>query len=95
MKPSMGNTTTVSSLRQRMIEDMAARKLDPHAAAHLQLQAVRRLAKPSPDTADAGHLSASIGPSRRHPKTCAKPASRCTKDRQDLDLKARHTAQLR
>jgi hypothetical protein len=28
----MSETNTVSPLRQRMIEDMAARKLNPHAA---------------------------------------------------------------
>ena len=39
----MSTDTTVSPLRQRMIEDMAARKLGPPFAAqpHLQLQAVR------------------------------------------------------
>ena len=58
----MSDTTTVSPLRQRMIEDMAARKLNPHAAQpHPKLQAVRRLAQtlahyqstmvPSPSTA--------------------------------------------
>ena len=42
----MSETNTVSPLRQRMIEEMAARKLNPHTQApHLQLQAVRRLAQ--------------------------------------------------
>ena len=42
----MSDTTTVSPLRQRMIEDMAARKLNPHAAQpHPKLQTVRRLAQ--------------------------------------------------
>jgi hypothetical protein len=57
MELSMSETNTVSPLRQRMIEDMAARKLDPHtqrshissckraAQPHLELQAVRRLAQ--------------------------------------------------
>jgi hypothetical protein len=30
MELSMSKTETVSPLRQRMIEDMTARKLDPH-----------------------------------------------------------------
>jgi hypothetical protein len=43
----MSDTNTVSPLRHRMIEDMAARKLGPQRAArpHLQLQAVHRLAQ--------------------------------------------------
>jgi hypothetical protein len=33
----MSDTTTVSPLRQRMIEDMAARKLNPHTQrSHIQ-----------------------------------------------------------
>jgi len=48
----MSDTTTVSPLRQRMIEDMAARKLNhTRSVATSKLQAVRRLAKRSPDTA--------------------------------------------
>ena len=45
--------STVSPLRQRMIEDMAARKLNPHTSAqpHFELQAVRPWLKRSPDTA--------------------------------------------
>jgi len=47
MELSMSDTKTVSPLRQRMIEDMAARKLNPHTQAqpHFELQAVRRLAE--------------------------------------------------
>jgi hypothetical protein len=30
----MSDTTTISPLRQRMTEDMAARKLNPHTQAH-------------------------------------------------------------
>jgi len=44
----MSDTRTVSPLRQRMIEDMAARKLKTpaHSAQpHFELQAVRRLAE--------------------------------------------------
>src|SRR6516164_9753027 len=41
----MSDTNTVSPLRQRMIEDMAARKLTPHTQRSFQLQAVRRLAR--------------------------------------------------
>src|SRR5450631_2990827 len=44
----MSETNTVSPLRQRMIEDMAARKLNPHTQrSHIQScgKAVRRLAQ--------------------------------------------------
>jgi hypothetical protein len=42
----MSDTTTVSPLRQRMIEDMAAQAQPAHAAqSHLKLQTVRRLAE--------------------------------------------------
>src|SRR5215468_5024221 len=53
MKLSMGNTTTVSPLRQRMIEDMAARKLNPHTQ-RSHISSCKRFAawlKRSPDTA--------------------------------------------
>src|SRR4030081_1704355 len=49
----MSDTTTVSPLRQRMIEDMAARKLNPHAQ-RSHIQSCKRFAawlKRSPDTA--------------------------------------------
>jgi integrase/recombinase XerD len=49
----MSDTTTVSPLRQRMIEDMAARKLNPHSQ-RSHIQSCRRFAawlKRSPDTA--------------------------------------------
>ena len=36
------STDAISPLRQRMIEDMSARKLNPHTP-HQQLQAVRRV----------------------------------------------------
>ena len=48
----MSETNTVSPLRQRMIEDMAARKLNPHT--HTHIQSCKRFAawlKRSPDTA--------------------------------------------
>jgi len=49
----MSETNTVSPLRQRMIEDMAARKLNPHTQ-RSHIQSCRRFAawlKRSPDTA--------------------------------------------
>jgi integrase/recombinase XerD len=49
----MSETNTVSPLRQRMIEDMAARKLNPHTQ-RSHIQSCKRLAawlKRSPDTA--------------------------------------------
>jgi integrase/recombinase XerD len=49
----MSDTTTVSPLRQRMIEDMAARKLNPHTQ-RSHIQSCKRFAawlKCSPDTA--------------------------------------------
>jgi site-specific recombinase XerD len=49
----MSNTTTVSPLRQRMIEDMAARKLNPHTQ-RSHISSCKRFAawlKRSPDTA--------------------------------------------
>jgi integrase/recombinase XerD len=53
MELSMSNTTTVSPLRQRMIEDMAARKLNPHTQ-RSHIYSCKRFAawlKRSPDTA--------------------------------------------
>ena len=53
MELSMNNTTTVSPLRQRMIEDMAARKLNPHTQ-RSHIYSCKRFAawlKRSPDTA--------------------------------------------
>jgi integrase/recombinase XerD len=49
----MSDSTTISPLRQRMIEDMTARKLNPHTQ-HGHIQSCRRFAawlKRSPDTA--------------------------------------------
>src|SRR6202142_2527709 len=49
----MSDTTTVSPLRQHMIEDMAARKLNPHTQ-RSHIQSCKRFAawlKRSPDTA--------------------------------------------
>jgi hypothetical protein len=49
----MSDTNTVSPLRQRMIEDMAARKLNPHTQRG-HIYSCKRLAawlKRSPDTA--------------------------------------------
>ena len=51
----MSDTNTVSPLRQRMIEDMAARKLNPHTQ-RSHVQSCKRFAawlKRSPDTATA------------------------------------------
>jgi hypothetical protein len=47
MELSMSDTKTVSPLRQRMIEDMAARKLNPHTQrSHISsCKRVRRLAE--------------------------------------------------
>ena len=53
MELSMSKTDTVSPLRQRMIEDMAARKLNPHTQ-RSQISSCKRFAawlKRSPDTA--------------------------------------------
>jgi integrase/recombinase XerD len=53
MELSMSNSTTVSPLRQRMIEDMAARKLNPHTQ-RSHIYSCKRFAawlKRSPDTA--------------------------------------------
>ena len=54
----MSETNTVSPLRQRMIEDMAARKLDPHTQ-RSHIYSCRRFAawlKRSPDTATADEV---------------------------------------
>src|SRR5438552_5998348 len=53
MELPMSETNTVSPLRQRMIEDMAARKLNPHTQ-RSHIYSCKRLAawlKRSPDTA--------------------------------------------
>ena len=53
MELSMSDTKTVSPLRQRMIEDMAARKLNPHTQRG-HISSCKRFAawlKRSPDTA--------------------------------------------
>src|SRR3954454_10137384 len=53
MELPMSETTTVSPLRQRMIEDMTARKLNPHTQ-RSHIQSCKRFAawlKRSPDTA--------------------------------------------
>jgi hypothetical protein len=59
---SMSGTNTVSPLRQRMIEDMAARELNPHAQRG-HIYSCKRFAaglKRSPDTAtpDAARVRA-------------------------------------
>jgi site-specific recombinase XerD len=54
----MTDTTTVSPLRQRMLEDMAARKLNPHTQ-RSHISSCRRFAawlKRSPDTATADEV---------------------------------------
>src|SRR3974390_1983435 len=58
MEPSMSKTDTVSPLRQRMIEDMAARKLNPNTQ-HSHISSCKRFAawlKRSPDTATADEV---------------------------------------
>src|SRR6516164_9284449 len=60
MELSMSDTKTVSPLRQRMIDDMAARKLNPHTQ-RSHISSCKRFAawlKRSPDTAppDEGRL---------------------------------------
>ena len=64
----MGETNTVSPLRQRMMEDMAARKLDPHTQ-RSHIYSCKRFTtwlKRSPDTA-------------KRPTRCA--SSSCTSSR--------------
>ena len=54
----MSTDTTVSQLRQRMIEDMAARKLGPHSQ-RSHIDSCKRFAaflKRSPDTATADDI---------------------------------------
>ena len=54
----MSETNTVSPLRQRMIEDMAARKLNPHTQ-RSHISSCKRFAawlKRSPDTATADEV---------------------------------------
>ena len=54
----MSETNTVSPLRQRMIEDMTARKLNPHTQ-RSHIQSCKRFAawlKRSPDTATADEV---------------------------------------
>ena len=54
----MSDTTTISPLRQRMIEDMAARKLNPHTQ-RSHIYSCKRFAawlKHSPDTATADEV---------------------------------------
>ena len=54
----MSKTDTVSPLRQRMIEDMAARKLNPHTQ-RSHISSCKRFAawlKRSPDTATADEV---------------------------------------
>ena len=58
MELSMSKTDTVSPLRQRMIEDMAARKLNPHSQ-RSHIYSCKRFAawlKRSPDTATADEV---------------------------------------
>ena len=58
MELSMSDTRTVSPLRQRMIEDMAARKLNPHTQ-RSHISSCKRFAawlKRSPDTATADEV---------------------------------------
>jgi hypothetical protein len=58
----MSETTTVSPLRQRMIEDMAARKLNPHTQ-RSHIQSCKRFAawlKRWPDTATPDEVRQSV-----------------------------------
>ena len=60
----MNETDTVSPLRQRMIEDIAARKLDPHTQ-RSHIYSCKRFAvwlKRSPDTATADEVQLRTGP---------------------------------
>ena len=68
----MSGTNTVSPLRQRMMEDMAARKLDPHTQ-RSHISSCKRFTtwlKRSPDTATADEVRLSNCTSSR-----AAPAS--------------------
>jgi len=63
----MSDTKTVSPLRQRMIEDMAARKLNPHTQ-RSHISSCKRFAawlKRSPDTATPERSLPSRGPTSR------------------------------
>ena len=58
----MSKTDTISPLRQRMIDDMAARKLDPHTQRG-HLSSCKRFAAwlgRSPDTATADEVRPSV-----------------------------------
>jgi hypothetical protein len=58
MELCVSKTETVSPLRQRMIEDMAARKLNPHTQ-RSHISSCKRFAawlKRSPDTATADEV---------------------------------------
>src|SRR6201993_5615995 len=60
MELPMSKTDTVSPLRQRMLEDMAARKLNPHTQ-RSHISSCKRFAawlKRSPDTATGTPISA-------------------------------------
>src|SRR5215470_5818778 len=66
MELSMSDTKTVSPLRQRMIEDMAARKLNPHTQRG-HISSCKRFAawlKRSPDTATPAGAPISAAPCR-------------------------------
>jgi hypothetical protein len=59
----MSTDTIVTALRQRMIEDMTARKLGPHSQ-RSHIHSCRRFAaflKRSPDTATADGVRAALG----------------------------------
>src|SRR6516162_5207358 len=67
MELSMSDTKTVSPLRQRMIDDMAARKLNPHTQ-RSHISSCKRFAawlKRSPDTATPERSLPSRGPTSR------------------------------
>ena len=71
----MSETKTVSPLRQRMIEDMAARKLNPHTQ-RSHISSCKRFAawlKRSPDTATAEDV-------RRPTPISLPPACRVARD---------------
>jgi hypothetical protein len=66
MELSMSDTKTVSPLRQRMIEDMAARKLNPHTQ-RSHISSCKRFAawlKRSPDTATPDEVRFPTAPRR-------------------------------
>ena len=66
------STDAISPLRQRMIEDMSARKLNPHTQ-RSHISSCKRFAaylKRSPGTATADEISESAARRHRHQRRC-------------------------